>query len=153
MRNHLVDTASLILRIVVGLVFVPHGYRKIFTGEGAGGFASGIPEYGLPAFLGYVVAYAEFLGALLLIAGFLTRLSAFLLACTMAVAAFHVHLPDALRMPEPGTNVVFHVLSEIQLPLTLLGATVAILLIGPGRYSIDSAANLAGRFRRKGRRR
>jgi putative oxidoreductase len=131
------DVSALVLRVVAGLVFLPHGYSKVFGG-GIAAFAADMPSYGIPRFLGYIVPCAELFGAALLIFGLVTRLDAFLLACTMFVAAFVVQLPDALREAQPGTFKLFAALHGIELPLALLAMSVAILIIGPGRYSLDS---------------
>jgi uncharacterized membrane protein YphA (DoxX/SURF4 family) len=60
------DIAALVLRIAAGLIFIPHGYSKVFGRGGPAAFASDLPSYHIPYFLGYVVAYAEFFGAILL---------------------------------------------------------------------------------------
>jgi Predicted membrane protein len=88
--------------------------------------------------LGYVAAYSEFFGAILLLLGLLTRLDAFLLSSTMFVATFVVQLPDALRDPGASSNRLFAALHGIELPLSLLLLTLTILLLGPGRWSLDS---------------
>src|SRR5258707_14543375 len=91
------DTSALILRVATGLIFIPHGYAKVFGSGGPSAFAADLPGYGVPAFLGYLAAYAEFFGAILLIVGLLTRLDALLLAGTMFVAVLVVQLPHAPR--------------------------------------------------------
>ncbi len=138
MRKISGDLAAMVLRVGIGLVFLPHGYAKVFGAGGAAAFAANMPSYGIPRFLGYAAAYSEFFGALLLIVGLLTRLDAFLLACTMAVAAFHVQLPDALYEVQPGTSKFFAALRGIELPLSLLVSSLALLLIGAGRLSLDA---------------
>lgn len=138
MRSWNVDLAALLLRAGAGLIFLPHGYPKVFGSGGAAAFASDMPAYGVPAFLGYLAAYAEFFGAIALMAGFLTRVDAFLLACTMGVAAFRVQLPDALYEVQPGTSKVFAGIRGIELPLALLIACAALVLMGGGRFSADA---------------
>ena len=104
------------------------------------GFAQDLPSYGVPAFLGYAAAYSELFGAILLIAGLLTRIDAFLLACTMFVAAFVVQMPDALRDPENATgNKFFAVMRTIELPFMMFAACLALVLMGGGRWSLDAA--------------
>jgi putative oxidoreductase len=153
MRQHTADFAALILRIGVGLVFLPHGYAKVFGAGGAAAFAADMPGLGMPVFLGYVAAYTEFFGALLLIAGLLTRVDAFLLGCIMAVAAFKVQLPDALYEVPAGTSKFLAGIRGIELPLTLLAACVALLLLGGGRYSLDALLKIDERvFRVRERR-
>jgi len=131
------DTSALILRIVTGLIFIPHGYAKVFGSGGPSAFAADLPGYHIPAFLGYLAAYAELFGAILLVAGLFTRLDALLLAGTMFVAVFVVQLPDALRDPDGAGHRFPSVMRAVELPLALLAATAALLLLGPGRWSLD----------------
>jgi putative oxidoreductase len=140
------DIAALILRLAAGAIFLPHGWSKV-SGEGPGAFAADMAaNYGIPAFLAYVAAYAEFAGAILLIAGLLTRLDALLLAGTMFVAAFIVQLPDALFEVRPGAVKLFVILKGIELPLAMFAICAAILLTGPGRLSLDHLLGLEARF-------
>ena len=132
------DATALLLRLVAGLIFIPHGYAKVFGSGGAAVFAADLPGYGIPAFFGYVAAYAELFGAILLIAGLLTRLDALLLAGTMFVAVFVVQLPDALRDPEAAGNRFFAAMHAIELPLALLAITLGLVLMGGGRFSLDA---------------
>lgn len=146
------DFASLILRVVAGLIFLPHGYSKVF-GSGVAAFAADMPSYGFPVFLGYIAAYAEFFGSIAMIAGLLTRIDAFLLACNMFVAAFVVQLPDALHDVQPGTVKLFAILRGIELPFAMFALTAAVTILGPGRFSLDWALGIEGKivglFRRK----
>jgi putative oxidoreductase len=146
------DIALLVLRIVAGAIFLPHGYSKVFSEGGVAAFAHDMPGYGIPAILGYFAAYSEFFGAILLIAGLLTRLDAFLLACTMAAAVLFVQLPDALR-ESSGSIRPFSLIRGVELPLSMLGSTLALLLLGPGRWSLDAVLGVerkaAGMFRKE----
>jgi len=137
MKKWPVDATALVLRLAAGLIFLPHGYGKVFGAGGAATFAQDMPSYGLPVFLGYVAAYSELVCAVLLIAGLLTRLDALLLACTMFVATFVVQLPDALRDPQSGGNKLFAALHGIELPLAMLAICLALTLLGGGRLSLD----------------
>ena len=135
MKNWSIDVSTLLLRLVAGAVFVPHGYSKVFGQGGPATFAADLPSYHIPAFLGYIASYAEFFGAILLIAGLLTRVDALLLAGTMFVAVFVVQLPDAMR--DPDVHGIAAVLHALELPLSLLAITTAIIILGPGRFSLD----------------
>ena len=132
------DTSALILRVAAGLIFIPHGYSKVFGSGGPSAFAADLPGYGVPSFLGYLAAYAEFFGAILLIVGLLTRLDAILLAGTMFVASFVVQLPDALRDPDAAGHRFFAAMRALELPLALFAVTITLVLIGPGRFSLDA---------------
>ena len=108
-----------------------------------------MPGYHIPVFLGYFAAYVEFFGAILLIAGLLTRLDALFLACTMAVAVAVVQLPDALNGAEPGANRFFVAMKGIELPFSLFAGCTALVLIGGGRFSLDAVLRLEERLRKK----
>jgi len=132
------DAAALVLRVTAGLIFLPHGWSKLAGDGGASAFAADIAaSYGIPAFLGHVAAWAEVGGAILLIAGLLTRLDALLLAATMFVAAFIVQLPDALFEVQPGASKLFVAVRGIETPLSLFAICVALLFQGGGRLSLD----------------
>ncbi len=146
MRRWASDIAVLILRVAVGLIFIPHGYSKIFGRGGVASFASDLPSYHIPTFLGYIAAYAEFFGAILLIAGLLTRLDAFLLACTMAVAVVLVQLPDAMNDMPAGGNRFFAAMKGIELPLSLFAAATALVLLGGGKFSLDTVLRIRERI-------
>ena len=143
------DASLLILRIATGLIFLPHGYAKVFGNGGPSAFAADLPGYHIPAFLGYLAAYAEFFGAILLIAGLLTRLDALLLAGTMFVAVFVVQLPDAMRDPDAAGHRFASSMHAVELPLALLAMTAAVLLIGPGRLSLDALLRVEEKIWRK----
>ncbi|MFL6245166.1 MAG: DoxX family protein [Thermoanaerobaculia bacterium] len=144
------DIGALILRLAAGAIFIPHGWPKVMGEGGAAAFAADMATtYHIPTFLGYLAAYAEVVGAMLLIVGLLTRLDALLLAGTMFVATFIVQLPDALYEVPPDAIKAFVVMKGIELPLALFAICVAIVLIGPGRVSLDHVLRLEERFGKK----
>lgn len=113
----------LILRVGFGAGMIYHGYGKVTGGAtGVIGFASaaGFP---FPAFFGWAAALAEFAGGIGLVAGLLTRPSAFFVSCTMFTAAFVRHADDPF--------------SQKELALAYLVAGLSILVAGAGKYSLD----------------
>jgi len=125
------DTGLLILRVGIGFMFVwAHGWAKINGGpeqwEQLGGAigALGVPVF-LPTFWGFMAAFAEFGGGILLALGLLYRPASFLLLCTMIVAAaMHINNGDPLV--------------QTSRPIEMAILFLALLLIGPGRYSLDT---------------
>jgi putative oxidoreductase len=126
-----VEYGLLLLRVVVGLLFAGHGAQKLFGWFGGGGpagtaafFAS--VGYRWPAALAVVAGLSELGGGLLLAAGLLTPLAAFLLATVMLNAIATVVYPKGL-------------LGGWELELTLLTVVVAVAATGPGELSLDDA--------------
>ncbi len=121
--GHNPEFGMFVLRIVVGLVFLVHGYSKFSAGSDtvAGMFATiGIPAAMLMA---WIVILIEFFGGLALILGAGTRLAALLLGIIMVVAIFTVKF----KMGFAG---------GYEFDLVLLGALVALLLGGPGKNAL-----------------
>lgn len=130
--------APLALRLPVGAIFIAHGGQKLFGwfgGNGLQGTGQWMASIGLePGFLMALLAgSAEFFGGLALLVGLLVRPAAIVLAFTMLVAIFAVHIGNGLFMSNNG----------YEFALALLAATVALALSGAGRASADAA--LAGR--------
>lgn len=115
----------LLLRVLMGLgISLFHGYGKVFGGR-MEQFTEGVAKMGfpMPDVFAWAGALSEFLGGILIALGLGTRIAAFFVFSTMAVAAFIRHASDPFDVKE----------------LALLYGTVAmaIVLIGPGRFSLD----------------
>jgi putative oxidoreductase len=136
------DYSVLILRVVLGIVFFPHGAQKVlgwFSGyglQGTLGFFTGTLH--IPLIFALLAIAAEFLGALGLIAGFLTRVAAFGIGCVMVVAIFTAHLANGFFMnwsgKQPGEGIEYHIL--------VLAIVAAILIKGGGALSADRALSV-----------
>ena len=129
--------APLALRLPVGIIFLAHGAQKLFGwfgGHGPAGTGQWMASIGLePGLLMALLAGgAEFFGGLALILGLLVRPAAAVLAVTMVVAILAVHIRNGLFMSNNG----------FEFGLALLAASVALVLSGAGRASVD--ARLAG---------
>lgn len=118
----------LIARLGIGLSFVLHGYPKMFGGPERwgqiGGAMRGVGIDFLPTFWGFMAAFAEFGGGILMILGFYFRPAVLLMAITMAVA---------LRM-HIGKGDSFAVYSHA---LELGIIFICLLFVGPGKLSVD----------------
>ncbi|WP_276489254.1 DoxX family protein [Ectopseudomonas mendocina] len=122
-----------ILRIIAGITFAAHGAQKLFGwfgGYGLAGVAQWMESIGLAP--GYLMALmagsAEFFGGVALIIGLLVRPAAAVLAVTMLVAIFTVHLANGFFMSNNG----------YEFALALLAISVALVFEGAGKLSVDS---------------
>lgn len=149
-RGELIPSIGLlILRVGMGGFMASHGWGKlqmILDGQSA--------EFGDPIGLGpalslYLVTFAEFLCALLVVVGLGTRFAAAPIVIAMGVAAFVVHGHDPWTMGK-GAELFFagkaKMWSSKEPALLFLAAFLALMATGPGKLSLD--AMLRGRRRR-----
>ncbi|HET6764437.1 MAG TPA: DoxX family protein [Longimicrobiaceae bacterium] len=132
------DWAPTILRVSLALIIFPHGAQKAlgwFGGYGIGGTLGFFGSMGIPTVFGILAIAAEFLGAIGLAVGLLSRVAAFGIASTMAVAAVMVHLPNGFFMnwsgKAAGEGFEYHLL--------VIAMALVIMLKGGGRASVDRA--------------
>jgi putative oxidoreductase len=131
------DLALFILRVLLGLVFFPHGAQKVFGWFGGHGFSAAMTSFtvnlGIPAFFAFLAILAESLGAVALLTGFLTRIAAFGLTCNMVVAVFMIHLKNGFFMNwlgnQKGEGIEYHIL--------VVAITLALMIKGGGKWSAD----------------
>lgn len=119
--------ALLLLRVALGLIFVYHGYPKLFTHTRQ--TMDGFVHMGFPGYFAYIAGVIEFFGGCLLIAGLFTRIAGLLLAGEMAVALIQVH--KILSDPRAVHNYEF--------PLALAVGALALASLGAGVVSLDHA--------------
>jgi len=90
---------ALVMRLVVGVIMVAHGYTKIVPSGALYNFSHMVTRLHLPVWLGYVAAFTEFFGGMLLIVGLLTRIAAIMTAAGAQLLHPSVgllrHSPDA----------------------------------------------------------
>ena len=121
----------LALRVVVGVVFLTHGVHKLLV-RGLPSVVGFLDELGItpPEVWAIVLTLSELAGGIGLILGLLTRIAAFLTTATMVVAIGTVLWARGFFLP------------GYEFALTLLGASVALALTGPGRYAMDAWLSL-----------
>ena len=125
-EGQLANVGLLILRLEIGTMMIHHGHDKLGDPQS---FADNyvVPLHlPFPLFFAYVAGYSEILGSWLLILGLLSPLGALALTGTMTVAAYSHILTS-------GLNIYV-----LELVVLYLGGSLALLLVGPGRYSFDA---------------
>lgn len=123
------DYGLLVIRVGVGVIFMFHGWPKITGGvemwERLGGAMSVFGIGFAPVFWGFMAAFSEFFGGLLIALGLFSRPAAFLMFFTMVVASLmHITGGDGF--------------SRFSHPLKLVFVFFGLILTGPGKYSIDA---------------
>lgn len=123
MQKKLINDIGLaLLRIIPSLLLITHGFPKFQN------LISGDIKFGDPIGIGpapslFLAVIGELVCPILIIIGFKTRWAALPSAITMAVAAFIAHGDDPLAKKE--------------MALLYLTFFVVIMMVGPGKYSID----------------
>ena len=124
--------SPLALRVPLGIIFAAHGAQKLFGwfgGYGLEGTGQWMASIGLEpgVLMAALSGSAEFFGGVFLLLGLLTRPTALVLAVTMLVAIFSVHISHGLFMSNNG----------YEFALALLAGAVSLLISGGGRASLD----------------
>lgn len=120
--------ASLLLRVVVGVIFLVHGWQKLQGGvPGTAGFLAtlGFPA---PEFFAVLLIAAEVIGGALLIIGLYTHWAAKILSIVALVALVTVHLSKGFAVTTGGYEYI----------LLILAATLSVMAMGGGRWSVDA---------------
>ena len=131
------NTATVILRFVLGVVFFAHGAQKMLGWFGGYGFSGTMAYFTgpahIPAVLAFLAIAAEFFGGIGLMFGFLTRIAAFGISVNMLVAIATVHSAAGFFMNWTGTQkgegFEYHLLA------ITIGTVIA--LRGSGALSLD----------------
>ncbi|WP_370222396.1 DoxX family protein [Cytobacillus sp.] len=128
----MMDLGLLIIRLVIGVLFIGHGAQKLFGwfgGHGLKGTGGWFESIGMKpgVMMALFAGLAELIGGILFALGFLTPLAALMIAGTMIMAIVKVHGPNGLWATSNG----------YEYNLTLLSVAIGLALIGPGRYALD----------------
>jgi putative oxidoreductase len=120
--------ALLLIRIASASAFLYHGSGILFGAFGGPGPQRFASSHQWPLFLAYLVGLAQVGGGLAILSGVLFRVGAVGIIAVMLGAIFLVHLPHGFDVSQGGAEYA----------LTQLLLAIALLLIGPGRYSLNS---------------
>jgi putative oxidoreductase len=123
------DAALLILRVVLGIIMIYHGWPKLTNlGGTIEGFTGmGIP---LPTLAAVFATVAEFFGGLLMLVGAFTDIAGLMFGIDMLGAIVFVHAKNGMAVSEGG----------VEWPLALAAMAFAVALAGPGRYAVGRPA-------------
>jgi putative oxidoreductase len=131
---------ALIARLALGITLFPHGAQKLFGWFGGYGFTGTMgfltTQAGLPYIVALLVILIESIGALMLIAGFLTRLSALAIILQFIGVVFTSHLHNGFFMNwymQGGKG------EGLEYFIMLFGLAVISLVNGGGKASVDAA--------------
>ncbi|AZU59999.1 DoxX family protein [Neobacillus mesonae] len=129
----MINLGLLLIRLVIGVLFIGHGAQKLFGWfggyglKGTGGWFESIgmkPGVTMALFAGLT----ELIGGILFVLGLLTSLAGIMIAGTMVMAIVKVHAANGLWATSNG----------YEYNLTLLAVAIGIALIGPGHYALDA---------------
>jgi putative oxidoreductase len=122
--DRLQPLALLLMRLALGAIMVAHGYHKVFGGLHH--TADFVASLGLPGWLGYVSAFTEFLGGLLVLSGLFTRCAALAICIDLGVAIWKVHWHSGLT----GDH-------GFEFPLAVATLAFGLIFFGGGPIAMD----------------
>jgi len=120
-----VSVGLLAVRLVIGAAFILHGWPKIQHPLNWMGMDNAVPSA-----IQAVAAVIEFVGGILLLAGFVTRITALALAAQMIAALALVHIPHGDPFVAVGHP-------SAELACAYLAVNLLIATTGPGMFSLD----------------
>jgi putative oxidoreductase len=133
------DFATTVIRVMLGVVFFPHGMQKLIGWYGGYGFTGSMGFFTdtlhIPVIFAFLAIMAEGLGSLGLITGLLTRVAAFGIGVNMVVAVYMLHWQHGFFMnwfgQQKGEGFEFHLL--------VIAMAIALIIKGGGALSVDRA--------------
>lgn len=122
------DLGKLTLRLTLGILMLLHGIAKL-TG-GVGGIEKMVQGAGMPGFFAYGVYIGEVVAPILVILGLYARVGAAVIVVNMLFAILLAHRADLFLLGKSGGWA-------LELQGFFLFTAVAVVLMGPGRHSIN----------------
>lgn len=120
-RNQNTDVAAILLRLMLGVLFISAGWMKIQHPE----FVAGFVQSGYTAFEYHLVAWTELIGGILVIIGLLNKPATVALSIIMAVVVWGGY-------PDQEYNIFWGNNYEFVIFVSLL----ALYFMGPGKVSV-----------------
>jgi len=122
--DRLQPLALLVLRLVLGIILIVHGYPKVLGG-GFHGHAQFVGSLGLPWWMAYLSTATEFFGGMALILGIFTRCFSLAVVIEMLVIIIKVEWHHGLK-------------GGYELPMALAAMAFTLILFGAGPMALDA---------------
>ena len=132
-----VDLATLILRLSLGVIMISHGIPKIKKREVLG--KKWNDHYGVPKATIWLTGILQIVGGLALLVGLFTSLTSLILTLDMLAALFICIFNSHHREPFNSVSPV----KGWDVNLLLVGALVAVMILGGGKWSLDGLLSLS----------
>jgi len=124
------------IRLPLAITMIFHGWEKV---KNIPGFIASCDNLGIPPVFAVLAVCGEFLGGIGVLVGLLSRIAAFGVGCTMAVAAVTRHIIPGYgylmnwhgALPLGAEGFEFHTLA--------IGMSLGIMFLGAGKFSLDYA--------------
>jgi len=130
------NAGTMVARIMLATVFLPHGSQKLLGLFGGAGFTNTMAFFtssGMPGIIAFLVIMAESLGAATLLLGLFGRFMAFGIGLVMAGAIIMVHISNGFFMnwfgTQKGEGFEYHLLA--------IGLALVVMINGSGMFSMD----------------
>ena len=133
LSNSSASRSIVLIRLMVGLVFLSEGIQKFLTPEtrGVGRFIKiGLPE---PEFLAYFVASFEVVCGSLIVLGLLTRLAVLPTITIMLVAII------TTKLPQLSSAGFWEMAQAARTDFCMLLGSIYLLIRGAGPWSLDAS--------------
>jgi putative oxidoreductase len=129
----MLNIGLLLIRLVIGILFIGHGAQKLFGwfgGYGLKGTGGWFESIGMKpgVTMALMAGLTELIGGILFALGLITPLGGIMIAATMVIAIAKVH----------GANGLWSTSNGYEYNLVLLAVTIGIALVGPGQYALDA---------------
>jgi putative oxidoreductase len=129
----MINFGLLIIRLVIGILFMGHGAQKLFGwfgGYGLKGTGGWFESIGMKpgVTMALLAGLAELVGGILFASGLLTPLAGIMIAATMVIGIAKVHGPNGIWATSNG----------YEYNLVLIAIAIGIALVGPGQYALDA---------------
>lgn len=144
------EWGGFLLRMILGVVFLAHGYAAafIYTPAGEAQFLASL-GFPLPAVSAWLLIVTHFAGGAMILLGLFTRLNALVHTFVMAMAVFTAHLSQGFFLKgivlDAANGVA--VAGGYEFALTLAVASLSLAFVGPGVFALDRAVGVQPQLR------